>query len=142
MRIIKTQQDFDVLRNAKALPAALLDQVEDYFLRLKVELENDVRSQQQFFEIAPLGTTLFFDHEKARRNPFAPTFSPSVANPQPMRGKVSLQARCGFFHKKLAATYDTVLRSSCFGKALHALFPSSSVNQKTMFFMLLRSASI
>ncbi|MGM0884464.1 MAG: hypothetical protein ACQEXQ_25920 [Bacillota bacterium] len=30
MRIIKTKQDFDILRRAGALPAVLLDQVEDY----------------------------------------------------------------------------------------------------------------
>ncbi|MNF98839.1 hypothetical protein D3C84_817140 [compost metagenome] len=38
-------------------------------------------------------------------------------------------------------TYGKVHRSSCFGKALNALSPSSSVNQKTMFLMLLRSSS-
>ncbi|KRF20221.1 hypothetical protein ASG93_31430 [Paenibacillus sp. Soil787] len=32
MRIIKKQQDLVVLRHSGALPTALLDQVEDYFL--------------------------------------------------------------------------------------------------------------
>ena len=39
MRIIKTKQDIDVLRRAEALPAVLLDLVEDYFLLLRDELE-------------------------------------------------------------------------------------------------------
>jgi hypothetical protein len=43
MRIIKTQQDFDVLRRAGALPATLLDQIEDYFLHLRNGLEDEDR---------------------------------------------------------------------------------------------------
>lgn len=42
MRIIKTKQDFAVLRRAVTLPAALLVQVEDYLSQLKDELEDDV----------------------------------------------------------------------------------------------------
>lgn len=45
MRIIKTQQDFDVLRHAGATPAVLLDQVEDYFQQLRDELEDEDRSE-------------------------------------------------------------------------------------------------
>jgi hypothetical protein len=45
MRIVKTQQDFDVLRRAGALPTAFLDQVEDYFNQLKVELEDEAESE-------------------------------------------------------------------------------------------------
>lgn len=41
MRIIKTHQDFQFLRRAWALTEALLDQIEDYFLQLKNELEDD-----------------------------------------------------------------------------------------------------
>jgi hypothetical protein len=44
MRIIKTQKDFDTLRRTSALPAALLDQIEDYFLHLRDELEDDFES--------------------------------------------------------------------------------------------------
>ncbi|MCU6796515.1 hypothetical protein OB236_30760 [Paenibacillus sp. WQ 127069] len=36
MRIIKTNQVIDVLRRAEALPAVLLDLVEDYFLLLNL----------------------------------------------------------------------------------------------------------
>ncbi|MGG4495458.1 hypothetical protein [Brevibacillus reuszeri] len=43
MRIIKTQQDLDVLRSARALPAELLVEIEDYFLQLRDELEDDFR---------------------------------------------------------------------------------------------------
>lgn len=42
MRIIKTQEDIDVLYRARALPTALLDQVEDYFKQLRIELEDEV----------------------------------------------------------------------------------------------------
>lgn len=45
MRIIKTQQDLVILRRVGALPAALLDQVEDYFNQLSVELEDEAESQ-------------------------------------------------------------------------------------------------
>ncbi len=45
MRIIKTQQDFDGLRHAEALPSALIDQVEDYFNQLRVELEDEVENE-------------------------------------------------------------------------------------------------
>ncbi|MEK0313339.1 hypothetical protein [Cohnella sp. 56] len=41
MRIIKTQQDFDVLRGAGALPAALLDRIEEYFHQLRDEQEDE-----------------------------------------------------------------------------------------------------
>ncbi|MNC45162.1 hypothetical protein D3C75_941100 [compost metagenome] len=40
MRIVKTQEDIDVLRRAGTLPAALLEQIEDYFKQLKDELED------------------------------------------------------------------------------------------------------
>jgi hypothetical protein len=39
MRIIRTKQDITVLRRSKALPAATLEQVENYFLHLRDELE-------------------------------------------------------------------------------------------------------
>ncbi|MEC0371144.1 hypothetical protein [Paenibacillus chibensis] len=45
MRIIKTQQDFDVLRRVKALPAVLLDQVEDYFQQLRDEQVDELESE-------------------------------------------------------------------------------------------------
>lgn len=45
MRIIKFQQDFDVLHRAGALPAALLGKVEDYFLQLRDEQEDEVGSE-------------------------------------------------------------------------------------------------
>lgn len=45
MRIIKTKQDFAVLRRAVTLPAALLVQVEDYLSQLKDELEDDVEDE-------------------------------------------------------------------------------------------------
>jgi hypothetical protein len=45
MRILKTKQDFDVLRRSGALRAALIDQVEDYFLQLEDELEDEVGSE-------------------------------------------------------------------------------------------------
>ncbi|MDB5054114.1 MAG: hypothetical protein JWM44_2164 [Bacilli bacterium] len=41
MRIIKAQQDFDILRRTGVLPVALLDQVEDYFNQLRVEQEDE-----------------------------------------------------------------------------------------------------
>lgn len=44
MRIIKRQQDLVILRRVGALPAALLDQVEDYFNQLSVELEGEAES--------------------------------------------------------------------------------------------------
>jgi hypothetical protein len=40
MRIIKVQQDFAALRRAGALPVALLDQIEDYFQKLRDEQED------------------------------------------------------------------------------------------------------
>lgn|GEM_PF-4153991 len=40
MQIIKTQQDLVVLRHARALPSTLINQVEDYFNQLWVELED------------------------------------------------------------------------------------------------------
>ncbi|MHA6481652.1 hypothetical protein ACX1C1_07085 [Paenibacillus sp. strain BS8-2] len=45
MRIIKAQQDFDILRRVGVLPEALLDQVENYFNQLRVEQE-DVNSSE------------------------------------------------------------------------------------------------
>lgn len=45
MRIIKRQQDLVILRRVGALPATLLDQVEDYFNQLSVELEDEAESQ-------------------------------------------------------------------------------------------------
>ncbi len=45
MRIFKTQQDFDVLRHAGVLPAALLVQVEDYFKQLMIELEDEAEGE-------------------------------------------------------------------------------------------------
>ncbi|WP_029192399.1 hypothetical protein [Paenibacillus harenae] len=45
MRIIKRQQDLVILRRVGALPAALLDQVEDYFNQLRFELEYEAESQ-------------------------------------------------------------------------------------------------
>lgn len=44
MRIIKTQQDFEVLRNSRAPSALLLDQIEDYFLHLRDELEAEAEA--------------------------------------------------------------------------------------------------
>ncbi|MGM1049251.1 MAG: hypothetical protein ACQEXX_24365 [Bacillota bacterium] len=44
MRIIKRQQDLVILLRVGALPAALLDQVEDYFNQLRVELEGEAES--------------------------------------------------------------------------------------------------
>lgn len=41
MRIIKTQQDLDVLHHTEALSSALLDQVEDYFVQLKGEVGSE-----------------------------------------------------------------------------------------------------
>ncbi|MFF2886321.1 hypothetical protein [Paenibacillus sp. NPDC057967] len=45
MRIIKKQQDFDVLRRAVSLPAALLVRVEDYFSQLRNELKDDAEDE-------------------------------------------------------------------------------------------------
>jgi hypothetical protein len=45
MRIIKVQQDFDILRRAGVLPAALLDQVEEYFNQLRFEQEDQDSSE-------------------------------------------------------------------------------------------------
>lgn len=45
MRIIKTQQDFDVLRRAGTLPTALLGEIGGYFQQLRNELEDEKRSQ-------------------------------------------------------------------------------------------------
>lgn len=45
MRIIKSQQDIDILRRAGALPTALLDHVDDYFLQLRDELEDEDRGK-------------------------------------------------------------------------------------------------
>jgi hypothetical protein len=45
MRIIKTQKDFDVLRHASAIPATLLDQVKDFFLQLRDELEDEAEGE-------------------------------------------------------------------------------------------------
>lgn len=41
MRIVKSQQDFDILRRARALTTAFLDLIEDYFLQLMVELKDE-----------------------------------------------------------------------------------------------------
>ncbi|EFU43840.1 hypothetical protein PVOR_01475 [Paenibacillus vortex V453] len=41
MKIIKTKRDLVMLHRVGALPAALLDQVEDYFNQLSVELEDE-----------------------------------------------------------------------------------------------------
>jgi hypothetical protein len=147
LRIITTQQDFDVLRHARALPAVLLNQVENYFNQLKIEQDDEDRSElrldghgyivvleggdnlrdlsnvglsredggllgscPEYVELLyvgedarrmQLGTASFCDHEKARRSPFAPTLSQSVAHPQPMPGKESFQARCGISQKNL-----------------------------------------
>jgi len=45
MRIIKSQQDLVVLRSAEALPVALLDQTEYYFLQLRDELEDEAENE-------------------------------------------------------------------------------------------------
>lgn len=45
MRIVKTQQDLNVLRQAGAIPATLLVQIEDFFLQLRDELEDEVESE-------------------------------------------------------------------------------------------------
>ncbi|MEC0240664.1 hypothetical protein P4H66_12480 [Paenibacillus dokdonensis] len=45
MRIIKTQQNFEVLRSAGTHPSALFDQIEDYFLQLRNELEDENSSE-------------------------------------------------------------------------------------------------
>ncbi|MUT67448.1 hypothetical protein [Paenibacillus sp. NEAU-GSW1] len=44
MRIIKAQQDIELLRRAEVLPDALLDHVEDYFNHLRIELEDEAKS--------------------------------------------------------------------------------------------------
>lgn len=41
MRIIKTKQDIDVLSSAGALPADLLEQIQDYFNQLKIEYDEE-----------------------------------------------------------------------------------------------------
>ncbi|NEW09735.1 hypothetical protein GK047_27825 [Paenibacillus sp. SYP-B3998] len=41
MRIIKTKQDILILRRAEVLPAEFLDQVEDFFLQLRDELDDE-----------------------------------------------------------------------------------------------------
>ncbi|MFE0555073.1 hypothetical protein ACFW1P_03925 [Paenibacillus sp. NPDC058910] len=58
MRIITTHQDLNVLRRAGALPAALLDQVEDYFNKLRLELENDAGSE---FRLGRHGYIVFLE---------------------------------------------------------------------------------
>jgi Xaa-Pro aminopeptidase len=45
MRIVKTQQEVDALHRASAIPAALLNQVEDYFNQLRVELDYEAESE-------------------------------------------------------------------------------------------------
>jgi hypothetical protein len=45
LRFIKTKQDIDFLRRAEVLPVALLDQVEDYFNQLRVELEDEAEGE-------------------------------------------------------------------------------------------------
>ncbi len=45
MRILKTKQDFDVLRHSGNLRATLLDQIEAYFLQLKDGLEDEVENE-------------------------------------------------------------------------------------------------
>ncbi|MCH1642182.1 hypothetical protein MJ257_18960 [Paenibacillus timonensis] len=45
MRIIKTEQDIVFLRRAGVLPAALLVLVEDFFNKLRIELEDEEDSQ-------------------------------------------------------------------------------------------------
>lgn len=48
MKIIKTQQDINMLYQARALPAVLLSHVENYLKQLKKELEDVVESE--FFQ--------------------------------------------------------------------------------------------
>ncbi|AJS58583.1 hypothetical protein [Paenibacillus sp. IHBB 10380] len=72
MRIIKTQQDIDVLRRARALPAALLDQIEDYFLQLRDELEDEVGSEfclerHEYIVVLEAGVT-FMEFEQPQRS--------------------------------------------------------------------------
>jgi hypothetical protein len=45
MRIIKTKQDIHTLRREGVLPAELLNQIEDYFNQLRVELEDEAESE-------------------------------------------------------------------------------------------------
>ncbi|TDF88860.1 hypothetical protein [Paenibacillus piri] len=45
MRVIKTKQDIVILCRAEVLPSALLNQIEDYFNQLRVELEDGEESE-------------------------------------------------------------------------------------------------
>ena len=45
MRIIKTQQDFVTLRRTGVLPTTLLDQIEDYFNQLRMELTDEAEGE-------------------------------------------------------------------------------------------------
>jgi hypothetical protein len=50
MRIIKTQQDIDVLRRVGILTAAILGEIEDYFLQLRDE-QRDENGQSTSFRV-------------------------------------------------------------------------------------------
>lgn len=107
MRIIKTQQDFEVLRRAGRLPAALLDQIEDYFLQLREKQKDEDNSEfcldgRGYIVVLKTG---YYVHDL---------------------GTIGLNRKDGGLlythlfgesaYKKLAVIYGTVLRTICNGK--------------------------
>jgi len=77
MRIIKTQQDFDVLQRVGALPETLLDQVEDYFNQLKVELEDDAGSGRSAFVTNATTSSSFLQSESTVRSAYSDSIDTS-----------------------------------------------------------------